>query len=388
MLKITSRVLVGRSHNVIKLTTAASYSSDAFPNAGGTLDRMFYNWFPSRLLKEKWSKMICIEGNIGVGKADFALKLANRFDLKYYPTADVNYDLRRRKDVYKFISDETLEWELNPDSLAQRSLAGSIDYFLQNPEDWEHTVYLRFHQLTNRNYQYADALLHLLHTGQGCALVRSFYSDKVFAQAQRAMRWFHDKPLMSNQTGMAYKYYEKKHFTINQYLLPPHTILYLNMPAEEAYERVQESGDELKKLLPLEYYRQTEIAYEQNLEEARKNGVNVVDLNISKFSADDLITDLNDAELLEVEFSKWAPVNRLDSNLRELKKYNGDYLSRVSLNNGEFYHPVEAAWKPGFTADQLPREAVFNSMWEKGFDPRKDKLYLLRSNHMSRMFGF
>ena len=52
-------------------------------------------------------------------------------------------------------------------------------------------------------------------------MVRHFYSDGVFAEAQRKMRWFHDRPEMRDQSGMAEKYYHNRFFSLNQHLLRP-----------------------------------------------------------------------------------------------------------------------------------------------------------------------
>jgi len=379
MLKISCHKLLGGSPvagNLIKITSVANYSSDA--SSGGLVDRLLYNWMPSRLLKEKWSKMICIEGNIGVGKAAFAEALSQRFELKYFPCADENYDLKRRRDVFNFITDEQLQWELKPDSLAQRSMKGSIDYFCQTPDDWEHTTYLRYHMLSNRNYQYSDALVHLLHTGQGAAVVRHFYSDKVFAEAQKAMKWFVNKPEMRDQSGMAVKFYEKKAFHINQFLLPPQVILYLNMPAEEAYEKVQQNGNEYEKQLPLEYFHRIEDAYIDNLAAAQKNGVNVIDLNVSRMSTEDLLNDLDEVEELEVPFSKWQPTLTFDRNLRHIKRFCMDYNERQMLNNN-IYSPVECTWAPKWATSQLATEAEYHGFHEKGFHPTKDLCHLVKS---------
>ena len=93
--------------------------------------------------------------------------MAERFNLKYMPCATPHYNQVRRCEVFGRITQEQKERELaNPDSLVNRSNMASIDYFCQSPDDWEHTVNLRYKMLSQRNLQMGDALAHLIHNGQ------------------------------------------------------------------------------------------------------------------------------------------------------------------------------------------------------------------------------
>ena len=54
------------------------------------------------------------------------------------------------------------------------------------------------------------------------------------------------------------------------------------MPAEQCYEHVQANGNEFDKRLPLEFFKQIEIAYKSiYLPYAREHGVNVIELDWS-----------------------------------------------------------------------------------------------------------
>lgn len=379
MLKLTQNLLISpvAGGNMMRLTSAASFStSSSLSAAGDFIDRMIYDYMPSRFLREKWSKIICIEGNIGVGKKEFAKALSERFDLKNFGNADPMYEHRRRHEILKHTSKEQWEWENNPNSLVQRTLNCSIDYFLENPGDWEHTCHLRYHMMDQRSFQYNDALAHLLHVGQGAALIHSFYSDKVFAEAQQAMGWFVDKPEMRDQSGRAFHYYLKKEFWNNQYFFPPHIVLYLNMPADQAYERVQENGSDSAKCLPLEYYQKIEESYLNNLNEWQKNGVKVIELKIGQLPVEDLLQDLYDNDDFDIKFSRWEPHFKLDRNLRRLKTFCMDPDKRHDLH-ATFYCPVECTWKSRMMADQYDDEYKFNNLTAAGFDPKKNPLYWL-----------
>jgi len=367
-----------------KLSCSKSYSSEVaeVKGAGGLVDRMFYTFKPSDLINDKFSKLFCIEGNIGVGKAAFAKAMAEKFDLKYVACADPHYNQVRRCDVFGRITQEQKERELNnPDSLVNRSNAASIDYFCQSPDDWEHTVNLRYKMLTMRNLQMGDALAHLLHYGQGVAMVRHFYSDGVFAEAQRKMRWFHDRPEMRDQSGMAEKYYHNRFFSLNQHLLRPQVVLYLKMPAEEAHERVQNDPDAspYEKMLPLDYFHAIEEAYVDNLNQARNQGTTVIELNVSMLKTEEILFDLHQLDSFDSPFSSWQPGFTLDKTLRKVRDYNMDYFKRLSLT--EVYNPVECTWTPKWYTEQVVTEGRIHGDKARGFDPRTDGILNIMLKH-------
>jgi len=366
--------------NLLKVCTtnisnSSNYSSEVaeVKGAGGVLDRLYYSFKPSQLINDKFSKLFCIEGNIGVGKAKFAQAMAERFNLKYMPCATPHYNQVRRCDVFGRITQEQKERELaNPDSLVNRSNMASIDYFCQSPDDWEHTVNLRYKMLSQRNLQMGDALAHLIHNGQGVAMVRHFYSDEVFAEAQKKMRWFHDKPGMRDQSGMAEKYYHRRFFSINQFLLRPQVVLYLKMPAEEAHERVQNDPDasEYEKMLPLDYFHAIEDAYVDNLNQAKNQGTTVIELNVSMLRTDEILYDLHEIESFDSPFSAWQPSFTLDKTLRRVRDFNMDYHERLDLQG--VYNPVESTWSPKWYSDQIVTEGRIHGDVAKGFDPKVD----------------
>ena len=59
-------------------------------------------------------------------------------------------------------------------------------------------------------------------------------------------------------------------------------VIYLDVPAHECYEKVQVSGDEVEKRLPLEYYQKIEESYKNfYLPYARERGVTVIEMDWS-----------------------------------------------------------------------------------------------------------
>jgi len=194
----------------------------------------------------------------------------------------------------------------------------------------------------------------------------------VFADAQKKMRWFHDKPGMRDQSGMAETYYHKKFFAINQYLLRPQVVLYLKMPAEEAHERVQNDPDasDYEKMLPLDYFHAIEEAYTENLNKAKNQGTTVIELNVSMLPTDEILYDLHEIDSFDSPFSGWQPSFTLDKTLRRVRDYNMSYNDRLHLN--EVYNPVECTWTPMWYADQVAEEDRIHGNVARGFDPKVD----------------
>ena len=135
---------------------------------------------------DKWAKVFAIEGNIGVGKNEFGKKFSEILDLKYYPTTTLDYVITRLRGKYP---DEYIEYMLGPDSVHSSVYNLSFDYFSQNPTDWIHTSKLQLFMLRNRYFQYCDALAYLFQTGRGVVTNRTFFSDRIFADAQRKLGW-------------------------------------------------------------------------------------------------------------------------------------------------------------------------------------------------------
>ena len=137
-----------------------------------TLFDSFFDNTMYRVCQEN-AKIIVIEGPIACGKSAFAQELAEQLDMKYIPQPTMDdyyilysgYDLRQHDDELP-------------------SIVRSFDHrkFCVNPTDPKSCIY-QINMMFLRFFQYVDALAHLLNTGQGVILERSFYSDYVFARA-------------------------------------------------------------------------------------------------------------------------------------------------------------------------------------------------------------
>lgn len=309
-----------------------------------------------RMRDNKWAKMFCVEGNISAGKGAFTQEFAEKLELRYFPIADSNYDIHR--SLYYGMAPEYAEWNLSPDSAIQRARAVDLNHFLTEPTDAAHTGRLQTLMVKQRNWQWCDALAHLLKTGQGIAMNRHFYSDPVFAEAQKRMGWI-NKSVMD--------YYERLFQRGDTYLLPPQVVIYLDVSAEECYERIQAGDNEAEKQLPLDYLKRIEEVYKTvYIPKARDDGVNVIEIDWSNpLAVDEVIDDLDGSgPSLQAGYSKW------DCYYKELiliRKRCEDVNYR--FNRLTIYHPNEELWTPTWVEDVYECEKE-HAPWryKKGFN--------------------
>lgn len=159
------------------------------------------------------SKVIVVEGPIAAGKSKLAARLAEEFEMVYLPppTFDEYYINEYGYDV------RTLD-----DRLSLSTQSCDVQKFLTNPEH-PNVPMFQFHYFQLKFDQYITALLHLLSTGQGVVLSRSFYSDYIFAKAM---------------TNVGYMRPEALNFYIDTVriaklmMLRPHLIVYLDVPVD------------------------------------------------------------------------------------------------------------------------------------------------------------
>jgi len=174
------------------------------------------------------SKIITVDGNLGVGKNEFAKRIAKEFDLKYIPSVPDSECFRLRHNNYDIRGLN----ELLPENL----------HFY----DWEN--FLKEKDLTNgfvgrlqlqwyreKFEVYSNALRHLFHTGQGVVITRSVFSDHVLAEAMRKCGYV-------TKNFMDY-YYMYRDNSICE-LLQPHLSIYLDVPLDIVRERLIARGNE------------------------------------------------------------------------------------------------------------------------------------------------
>uniref|UniRef100_A0A8D0F245 NADH dehydrogenase [ubiquinone] 1 alpha subcomplex subunit 10, mitochondrial n=1 Tax=Strix occidentalis caurina TaxID=311401 RepID=A0A8D0F245_STROC len=188
----------------------------------------------------EYSKIFTVEGNLSSGKGKLAQQIAEKLGMKYFPEADIHY-------LDRITGDGTLLPE-------KFNGFCNLERFYNDPKCPDgHSYRLQAWLFGNRVLQYADALEHLLATGQGVVMERSPYSDFVFLDAMFKQGYIHKRCLDH--------YKEIKEVSISEFL-PPHLVIYIDVPVPEVQKRIQEKGEPYeKKVSPL---------YLQNIEDAYK----------------------------------------------------------------------------------------------------------------------
>ncbi|OCT63713.1 hypothetical protein XELAEV_18044813mg [Xenopus laevis] len=137
------------------------------------------------------SKIITVDGNLASGKGQIAKKLADRLGMRYFPEADEHY----------------LDKTTGDGSILPSKFSGncSLDKFYDDPKCPDGNSYrLQSWMYSVRLMQYSDALEHLLSTGID-------------------------------------HYNEIKGNSIDEFL-PPHLVIYVDVPAAEVHKKILERG--------------------------------------------------------------------------------------------------------------------------------------------------
>uniref|UniRef100_A0A8C1T0P1 NADH dehydrogenase [ubiquinone] 1 alpha subcomplex subunit 10, mitochondrial n=1 Tax=Cyprinus carpio TaxID=7962 RepID=A0A8C1T0P1_CYPCA len=166
------------------------------------------------------SKIISIDGNLACGKGELAQKLADKLGMLYMPEPDIHYVDKMTKEKVP------LDKAFNGNC--------SLEKFYLEPKASDGNSYrLQCWMYLMRLLQYSDAVEHLLSTGQGVILERSPFSDIVFLEAM-FKEGFIRKQCVDH-------YNEVKGVSICEFL-PPHLVVYVDLPAEEVQKNLKASG--------------------------------------------------------------------------------------------------------------------------------------------------
>lgn len=268
-----------------------------------TLFNEFFDSTSARMNEN--SKVITVEGNIGAGKREFARRLADEFDLKVIdPTSDSqcfiyhnsNFDIRTVDDF-----------------LPEGAKGYDLQRFLNDPKPKQGRVgRLQLFWYREKVIDYAGAIAHLLNTGQGVVLVRSAFSDMVFAEALRQVGW-----ITRNFNAF---YNEIRAATICE-LLPPHLTIYLDAPVDVCKQRIAKRNNPLEKNSPNltdAYLHAIEAAYKEKFLPRMRVTGEVLEIDWAEVASDlDMDVIAEEISLLELqsednEDTKFRDWGRLD----------------------------------------------------------------------------
>lgn len=159
------------------------------------------------------SKIVVVEGPPASGKTKFAQKLADELDMVYLPppTFDEYYITKYGYDLRSL-----------DDRLSYGAQSCDLKKFLSNPHHPNVTMF-EFNYFQLKYDQYITALLHLLSTGQGVVLNRSFYTNFVFAKAMMNAGYMRPQALRFHNEVVGFA---------KSAVMRPQLIIYLDVPVD------------------------------------------------------------------------------------------------------------------------------------------------------------
>lgn len=194
------------------------------------------------------TKLICVEGNVGVGKSQLAKRLAEQFDMKHF--GDVNLDILDEMKYGWPLKDFN---HLLPDSMKRRY---AKDFF-GDAKNLGANGNMQVQFLAARLFQYTEALLHLLSTGQGCVIEGSPFSDFVYLEAMYKSGYV-------SKGARQFYYVVQQNALPDRRLLKPHLVIYLDAPVDTCLERIKSRGKEWQTNSPVlskQYLQTIETEY-------------------------------------------------------------------------------------------------------------------------------
>uniref|UniRef100_A0A803KIL5 NADH dehydrogenase [ubiquinone] 1 alpha subcomplex subunit 10, mitochondrial n=2 Tax=Xenopus tropicalis TaxID=8364 RepID=A0A803KIL5_XENTR len=259
------------------------------------------------------SKIITVDGNLASGKGQLAKKLADRLGMRYFPEADEHY----------------LDKTTGDGSILPSKFSGncSLDKFYNDPKCPDGNSYrLQYWMYSVRLMQYSDALEHLLSTGQGAVLERSPFSDFVFLEAMYKNGYIRKQCIDH--------YNEIKGNSIDEFL-PPHLVIYVDVPAAEVHKKILEKGHTSEKKAALPYLQSIEDTYKDSFlpQISEKSEV----LKYSGNEVQDVEKVVEDIEYMKFDKGPWT--EQTDVTFHHLRMFVEDKDKVASLITVPRYIP-------------------------------------------------
>lgn len=312
---------------------------------------------PTYLRMNPNSKVVVVEGNMGSEKAALAAKLADALGMKYFPEP-------RIEDYY--INDQGFDYRTLNQYIHPKLAALDEKGFYENPKH-EAVSWLKVFFYRQRYWQYIDAMIHLLSTGQGVVLERSPFSDFVFADAMYKTGW------LPRDT---YDYYYRLRYNTAHQLLRPHLIVYLDTDADVALKKIKERNIPYQVNSPVmtrEYLQAIGDAYKEKylLDAADYSELLVYKWNTPVEDIDDMVVDIEKLQMddWDMEGTKFKDWNFYWNSHWAETRYNyvagklemmGDFILtpiydvdslQFDLNDGEHRELVYESFVPNYGID-------------------------------------
>ncbi|XP_007434598.2 NADH dehydrogenase [ubiquinone] 1 alpha subcomplex subunit 10, mitochondrial isoform X1 [Python bivittatus] len=252
----------------------------------------------------EYSKVFTVDGNLHAGTAKLAQQVAEKFGMRYFPEADVHLLDRLTGDGKK------LDLKYNGSCC--------LETFYNEPKHPNGNSYrLQAWMYCTRLLQYADALDHLLSTGQGIVLERSPYSDFVFLEAMSKQGYIHPRCVKH--------YYRMKSLSICE-VLPPHLVIYIDVPVSEVKKRIEKIGQPYEKKVSAAYLQSIEDSYKKSFLPQMSETSEILQYTASE--ADNVDRIIEDIEILKFDKGPWLAEN--DVSLHYLRCRVNDKLKMMS----------------------------------------------------------
>ncbi|XP_033762034.1 NADH dehydrogenase [ubiquinone] 1 alpha subcomplex subunit 10, mitochondrial-like [Pecten maximus] len=282
--------------------------------------QIFTNKTVNRL--DENSKLIVIEGNVGVEKEEFGRKVAEEFGMKFIPEfteeeyfiKGQGYDIRQTNEQ---VSDKVKFWDME------------MLYTSKNPKDARHFLRTQLELYQEKFERYREAVSHIWNTGQGVVMIRSVFSDLVFAKALRKSGVF---------TAKGFQHYSRVYYNTQVELISPHLFIYLDAPTQYCMEQIKKRGrpwEVNSTILTEKFLGDIENVYQSDIFPQFKDlsEIKTYDMT-SPLDFELIFEDLNETSLdgprvnEDTKFIEWEPPLGIDMNLIRYqygKNYNWNW---------------------------------------------------------------
>ena len=315
------------------------------------------------------SKIIVVEGNVAVGKHEFAKRMAKMFDMAYMPTA---------RDDLTFINHEnSFDMRSLNQFLPPEARFYDVEAFLTEPKPRVGWLELTWYK--ERVAAYLRAMLHVLSTGQGVVMAGSAFGHTGYVEAMRRM-------------GYVSKEYMKFFSTLRDdtlvETLRPHVMVYLDTPVHVVRERLQKRNNpvELKsKVLNDDFLAEIDKSYKEHCLPLVRKTTEILevdwstvldDLDMEALAEEMTRLKLESTDREDPKFGDWCGVSEDRYALYRKRCANPDYVEAlfphqvpvscmdimmtdvdwVKIRNIVNEHPAlkyEAGWAPQFGYNTL-----------------------------------
>ncbi|KAJ8012683.1 hypothetical protein DPEC_G00045430, partial [Dallia pectoralis] len=300
----SGRAVIKASTNIHKI---GIHTSSVRGRRYGWWDYVLGNRTTPRLNEN--SKIITVDGNLASGKGALAKSLADKLGMLYMPEPDTHY------------IDNVLK-EKEPLAIAFNGHC-CLEKFYADPKSADGNSYrLQAWMYIMRLLQWSDAIEHMLTTGQGVILERSPYSDMVFVEAMLKQGYI--------RKACVEHYNEIKGISICEFL-PPHLVIYLDIPAEEVQKKLKASG----KDIPLPYLKSIEDSYKKTYLPKITEVAELLTYDATQ--AQDIERIAEDFEYLKFEKGPWLEQD--DVTFHHMRMLVEDKIRVANLTNAPIFLP-------------------------------------------------